>query len=279
MPEEKKKPFQWLTNIFEITWTLLKNTSRIWELARFEFHIQYRDSRLGLLWAILTPLTRIGVYWFVFGVGLRTGADRQGYPYIVWLVCGVSAWSYISRGILGGAAELRAKKGLIAKIDIPPYLILASKELALLMEHVMLLVIMFVIIFSNKWRPDFYAANLIYYIFCVLCFSFAAAAVFSALSLIAADFQRLLDSVMRLMFFLSPIFWSPGDNLPAWFYQFLFINPIYYIITGYRNSLLFHQNFWERSTETVAFWLVTLLFYIYGCQWQSRIHEEMADFI
>ena len=69
MTEEKKSPFQWLMNIFEITWTLLKNTSRIWELARFEFSLQYRDSRLGGLWAILTPLMQISIYWLVFGIG------------------------------------------------------------------------------------------------------------------------------------------------------------------------------------------------------------------
>lgn len=279
MTEEKKSPFQWLMNIFEITWTLLKNTSRIWELARFEFSLQYRDSRLGGLWAILTPLMQISIYWLVFGIGLRGNANRDGYPYIVWLICGLTAWNYLSRCVLSGAGELRAKKGLISKIDIHPYLILASRELSLLLEHILMLIVMSLMLVANGWRPDRYAVNLIYYIFSSLCFSFALSTIFSALALLAADFRRFLGSAMRMMFFLSPTLWTPGNNLPLWFHILFRLNPFNYIVTGYRESLLYHQAFWTRPVETAVFWGITLILYGYGCQWQSRIYQELADFV
>ena len=277
--EERKNPFQWLINIWTVTITLLRNTPRVWELARFEFTLQYRDSRLGMVWAILSPLTQIGVYWFTFGIGLRHGSPMGGYPYVVWLVCGMTAWNHLSKGVLSGAGELRSKQGLIAKVSIPPYLLLASRALAALMDHALQIAIMFTIMVANGWRPDHYAPNLCYYIFCSFCFCIAASTIFSAFTLIAADFRRLLESAMRLLFFLSPIFWNPGDNLPAWFQILLVISPFSYIVTGYRNSLLFHQNFWQRPMETAAFWTLTVLLYLFGCQWQSKLHEKMADFI
>ena len=194
-------------------------------------------------------------------------------------MCGVTAWSYLSKGILSGAGELRSKLGLISKIDIPPFLLLGSKELALLMEHLVLLLVMFALMASNGWRPDRYAINLAYYLFCTLCFSFAADMIFSALALVASDFRLFLGSIMRLLFFLSPVFWTPREDLPSPIYTALLNNPFSYIITGYRNSLLYHQNFWQRPIETAIFWSITLLFYLYGCQWQNSIHERLADFV
>ena len=193
-----KNPFQWLINIWINVWTvtvtLLRDIPRVWELARFEFTLQYRDSHLGLVWAILSPLTQIGVYWFTFGIGLRHGSPMGEYPFIVWLVCGMTAWNHLSKGILGGAGELRAKQSLISKVSIPPYLLLVSQEVAFLMDQIMRLLIMFLLMVANGWRPDRYALNLCYYIFCSLCFCVASSTVFSVLTLIAADFRRLLES-------------------------------------------------------------------------------------
>lgn len=270
--------FRWFDDAYDVTRTLARSLSKIWGVALFEFRIQYRDSRLGLLWAILTPLTQIGVYWFVFGVGLRGGSVRDGYPFVVWLVCGVTAWSHLSKGILGGAGELRSRQGLISKISIPPYVLLASRELKIFLDHALLLFIMFLILLSNGWRPDLHAAHLVYYLLCAVWLAFSLDMVFSALALIAADFRRLLSSAMRLLFFVSPIFWSPPDGLPPWFYTLFALDPLNYVITGYRNSLLYHQDPWERPGESLFFWAFTLVFYLIGCRYQRDIRDRVADF-
>lgn len=274
-----KLTFQWIRNLTEVTQTLLRNTPRIWELARFQFSIMYRDANLDMLWAILSPLTQIGVYWFVFSIGLRYTGTMGEYPYLVWMVCGIVAWNLLSKAVLTGAGELRAQKGLISKVSIPPYLLLASKEMALFINSIPMTLIMFLLMWSNGWRPDIFAWNLLYYILCSVCFGMASSMLFSVLTLMANDFRRFLQAALRVIFFLTPIIWNPKGDMPQWFQIMRKVNPFDYIVWGYRNSLLYHMNFWENMQGLLAFWILTLAMYAIGCQWQSRVREGIADFL
>lgn len=57
------------------------NFYKIYKLALYDFITPLRDTYLGALWIILSPLSQIGVYWFVFGLGIRNGKPIDGHPF------------------------------------------------------------------------------------------------------------------------------------------------------------------------------------------------------
>ena len=266
-------------NFFYILFDLLRKTFRIWSLAFFEFKLLYRDSRLGMLWAILSPLSQIGVYWFVFGIGLRVRSNMAGYPYLVWMLPGITAWYFCSKGVLTGAGELRSKLQLISKVNMPPYVLLASKIIAILLDHLILALIMFIILFANGWTPETHSWQMLYYTLSALIFMFALSMATSVLTLYANDFQRGLAAIMRLMFFMTPILWLPREDMPTWFVRVTDFNPFYYVINGYRSALLYRTDFWTDARGATVFWGTTLLLFALGCQWQTKIKNELSDFL
>ena len=69
---------------------------QIIKLAGSDLRRTYRASALGWAWAVIKPLVTIFVYWFAFSIGLRKGGDIAGYPFVLWLICGIVPWFYMS---------------------------------------------------------------------------------------------------------------------------------------------------------------------------------------
>lgn len=63
-----------------------------------DFKQRYSKSYLGLFWSYIQPMINIGVMWFVFSVGFRTGDTEPGIPFILWLICGLVPWYFFFRG-------------------------------------------------------------------------------------------------------------------------------------------------------------------------------------
>ena len=82
-----------------------QNRKLIYILAKNDFKKRYAGSYLGTIWAFIQPVVTICVYWFVFGLALRNGADR-GVPYVLWLIAGLVPWFFFQEGWMSGTNAL-----------------------------------------------------------------------------------------------------------------------------------------------------------------------------
>ena len=118
---------------------IFRNFKRIGRISIHDFYRRNKDTRLGFLWNILTPLIQVLIYWFVFGIGLRSGKPiAQGgtqYDYLVWLFTGLFTWIYLRGAIIDGANCIYVKYSLISKMKIPLSILSVTSVLtALLMS-------------------------------------------------------------------------------------------------------------------------------------------------
>jgi len=67
----------------------ISNIYRIFLIAKYEILAENRDSKLGILWNVLNPLIQISTYWFVFGIGIRSGKPVDGIEFLDWLLAGM----------------------------------------------------------------------------------------------------------------------------------------------------------------------------------------------
>ena len=73
------------------------NLKLISELSKNDLKKRFADSYFGILWAFVSPIITICVYWFVFTVGMRGGGNEvNGYPYVLWLISGLIPWFLFS---------------------------------------------------------------------------------------------------------------------------------------------------------------------------------------
>lgn len=269
----------YLKYLVRMTTDIFSNFSRIIELAKFEYKLITKGMALGQIWRLLNPLIQIGMYWLVFGLGIRNGAPVDGIPYVVWLSCGITAWLMASKGVGTSARSIYDKTSMLTRSNIPTCLIPISASVANIMDSVWLIVVLLIMFVCNGGIFTWYALGLVYYTLCIFVFNSVFGLIASVLGVLARDFLNLIQAVLRMLFFVSPIFWSPGSSSAQLFAVFSLYNPFAYVINGFRDSLLYNIPFWERTQELQIFWGMMLVLYLLGALFQSKLRKNLLDFV
>ena len=90
------------------------------------------------------------------------------------------------------------------------------------------------------------------------------------------DITQVVGVVTQLWFWLTPIIWQP-DMLPEKYRIFLKLNPLYYVVEGYRSSFTTHTGFWQNPSMGAYFWVVALLVFGLGGWVFRRLKPDFVE--
>jgi teichoic acid transport system permease protein len=102
----------------------------------------------------------------------------------------------------------------------------------------------------------------------------------SALCVFFKDMAQLVNIVLQVGVWATPIMWNFDgmlDKIPLWLAYLLKLNPMYYITSGYRDSIIGHTGFWTRPLLTVYFWVFTVVIYLIGTRVFKKLQPQFAD--
>ena len=262
----------------EVLCEIWVNRARMMRIARFDIKKENRNLYLGTLWKIISPLIQLGTFWLVFGIGIRGGEPVDGIPFLVWLLTGLVPWFFIRQGIASGALSISGKASLVFKIKYPISTVPVGAILICLYDSMIMLVILTIIYAFHGIFPNLHWLNLIYYIVYIFAFLVSLALVTSVIVQLAKDFGHLITSLLQLLFFLTPIFWQE-NNVPEWARMFFIVNPVRYVVNGYRYALLYGVNFYERPGLMIFFWSIVVLLFLAGCAMQRKYATRFVDWM
>ena len=190
---------------------------------------KYKNSFLGVLWSFINPLLQIAVYAFVFQIIMRSNIEN----YAVYLCFALVPWQYFSSVVLRGAATIIDNGNIIKKVYFPreilPISIVTSEGINFLIST--LIILGFVIVSGIGLSVNIFWYFLIVIIQYII--SLGISFIVSSLSVYFRDLLHLLGVFMQLLFYATPIVYSAQD-VPASFRWLLKINPMSYLIEGYR---------------------------------------------
>ncbi|MFB6498744.1 ABC transporter permease [Bacillus haynesii] len=258
----------------------------ILRLAAYETKSKYQMNYLGVLWQFLNPLIQMLAYWFVFGIGIRKSSEMVTgigeVPFIIWMLAGLIPWFFISPTILDGSNSVYKRINMVAKMNFPISSLPSVAIVANLFSYFVMMAIYVIVLLAFGIYPNLQWLEYIYYLFCMIVFMFAFSLFNSTISVLVRDYQFLLQSVTRLLFFLLPIFWDIstqlGDKHPA-LLNVIKLNPLFYIIDGFRNSFLGGSWFFEDATYMLYFWAFTLLLLTVGAVLHMKFRDRFVDFL
>ena len=273
--ERNKEPVFW-ERVFLTTREIVDNFIMLLRIARYDYRLKNKDAHLGKLWSLLTPLIQIGTFWLVFGLGLRSGRDVDGHPYMVWMLSGLIPWFFISEAITKGANAIYSKGNTVVRMKFPIATVPVSAVFTAFFEHLVMLALMYVMLFYHGYFPTWYHLNLIYYVIYSLFFLCSLAMVTSVFTMLARDFQKVLVSFMRLLFYVTPILWTM-DRMPKIYQDILKLNPVLYVVDGFRESILFDEPFYYNVQEMCFFWGINFVLWIVGCNLQYKYKKKFID--
>ncbi|WP_000836011.1 ABC transporter permease [Bacillus mycoides] len=251
----------------------------ICRLSLYELKQAYAGNALGILWVFLNPFTQIGVYWLVFGLGIRGGAPVNGVPYFVWLVCGLIPWFFISASISQGSNSIYSRLNTVSKMNFPLSVIPTYVVISQLYTHCVLVILMLMISLISQGWHIINIFTLLYGMFAVTVFLIALGFITSTLSTMLRDIHLLIQSITRMLFFLTPVFWVPKENMPEVFLLIVKLNPFYYILEIYRGAVAYGQSSIIFSGYTLYFWGMVIVLFVVGSILHIKFRKQFVDYL
>jgi len=270
---------KFLKGIKEFLFDIFEKRYLIFELVKRDFKSRYLGSTLGLLWAVLQPCMMMLIMWFVFTFGLKTGRGPGGVPFICYLFTGMFAWNYFFDSISSSTNSILEYSFLVKKVNFRLSILPIVKLLSAFIMHAIFFFIVFVVLLVNGIYPSLYWLQLIYYFFCMMLLALGISWMTSSMNVFTRDVGYIVSIILQFGFWLTPIFWSV-ENLPAKWHIFIKINPMAYVLNGYRDSLIFHRAIWRADSHSAAvFWAVTVVLLFSGMVVFKKLRPHFADVI
>lgn len=248
---------------------------RTLRLALYELRSRRSGMLLGRLWDVLNPLFQILIYWFVFSVGLKT-QTREGFPYAIWLMCGMMPWMAMNASVTGAASSIAQSASVLKNVHVPMTIIPMKAIAKAYYEHLWTMGLLVIALTVTGIYPTVHWLELAYYLLASWVFLTGFALVTSSLTAVYPDFGEFLNPVMRLLFYVSSVVW-PLESLPDTLHQLLLLNPFAYIVEGYRRCLLYGEGLWLHVRQGLIFWMIALCMLVLGCVMHTRLRDQFVD--
>ncbi len=254
---------------------IYKNRKLILSLAKNDFKTKYAGSYLGIFWAFVQPIITIMVYWFVFSVGLRQGAIGK-VPYALWLVSGLVPWFFFSDALVGGTNALIEYNYLVKKVVFNINILPVVKVLSAGVVHVFFVVFTVLLYTVLGYFPGMYFLQLLYYSICIFVLSLAIVYVTSSVVVFFRDLTQVINIVLQVGIWMTPIMWQI-NIVPRGIRWIFYLNPFYYIVNGFRDSMIDKVLIIDRWGQGIYFWSVVCILFILGTRLFKRLQVHFAD--
>ena len=260
---------------FSFVMDLFKNRRLLWDLTKKDLKQRYLGSALGILWAFIQPTITVFILWFVFQVGFKS-TPVDDFPFILWLICGMFPWFYFNDGLMGATGSIIANGFLVKKVVFRVSLLPVIQLTSALIVNAFFLCVLFVMFTAYGYMPTVYWIQVFYYLFAMICLTFGLSLITSALMVFLKDVGQIVAMLLQFGFWGTPIFWSL-KMIPVQFQWIFKINPMYYIVEGYRDSFIYHRWVWDVGFTSLGFWAITIVIILLGVFLFNKLRPHFAD--
>lgn len=258
------------------------NRKLIFKLAKNDFKTRYAGSYLGIVWAFVQPIITIIVYWFVFEYGLSAGAQlsRSGIeiPFVLWLSAGLIPWFFFSEALSSATNALIEYNYLVKKVVFKIEILPIVKVISALFVHAFFVAFILILYACYGHFPDVYTLQVVYYSFCMCMLVLAISYTTCSVVVFFRDLAHIIGIILQVGVWATPIMWQFSIIHNA-VLQFIFkLNPMFYIVQGYREALIEKTFVWQSALgQTAYFWGLTLFLFIFGKSMFKKLKPHFSD--
>lgn len=217
-----------------------------------EVRAKYKDSSLGIVWSLMRPLAQLVIYYVAIGQFL--GAARSIPDFAVFVFTGLTIWTLYSEIISAGTSSVLVNAGLVKKVYLPreifPLAAVGGALFNFAVQFIVLLAATFVV-----GRPPLtpYILLVPLAIALMVVLGTAIALVLSSVNVYLRDVQHIIEIVLLVLFWASPIVYSAGFVHTAlagsWLEQLYLANPITLAVLGMQRGL-----WMAGSSDLTQYW-------------------------
>lgn len=255
---------------------LFQSRHLIWKLAKNDFKKRYAGSYLGAVWAMIQPVVTVALYYVVFEIFLNGASRTEEAPYVLFLTAGLVPWFFFSEALNAGTNALREYDYLVKKVVFKISILPIIKIIAATFIHVFFIGVLLVIAALYGKFPTIYTIQIIYYSACLFLLVLAICYTTCSIVVFFKDLSQIISILLQIGMWATPILWDI-NLLPDTWQKILKINPLVYIVNGYRSAVYGREWFTQDFFSTVYFWMFTVVTFGIGTLVFKRLKVHFAD--
>jgi lipopolysaccharide transport system permease protein len=237
--------------------------------------VRYKQTAIGVAWALIRPLLTMLTFTIVFGHLARMPSN--GVPYPILVFAGLLPWQFFSAAFADAAASLVLNANLVSKVYFPRVIVPTSAIVVNAIDFAISFVFMAVLMLWYRFPPGWRVIFLPLFILLVCAVASAFGYWFAALNVKYRDFRYVIPFFVQFGVFISPVGFSSAVVPARW--RFLYsLNPMVGVIDGFRWSLLNGSAaiYWPSFMLSIV---LTLALLVLGIRYFRRTERTLADII
>lgn len=270
---------KWYDKFTVLPVELWQSRHLIWKLAKNDFKKRYAGSYLGAFWAMAQPVVTVGMYYVVFDIIMGGNASRTNadVPFVLFLTAGLVPWFYFNESWNNGTNALREYDYLVKKVVFKISILPIIKIIAATFIHAFFVLVLLVVAAIYGFYPSIYTIQLLYYSACLFIFVLALSYTTCAVVVFFRDLSQIISIALQIGMWATPILWDIDTLQNSKWVSVLKLNPLVYIVNGYRSAIYERQWFYEDFFSTMYFWIVTVVLFGVGALIFKRLKVHFAD--
>jgi len=254
--------------------------SELWEYRELtimmmvrDIKVRYKQTVLGVSWAIIQPLTSMIIFSIIFGRLAKIPSD--GVPYPIFVFSGLLAWNFFSTAVSAGGVSMVNAASMVSKVYFPRIVIPIAAIGVSVVDFLVSLVILLVLMLIYQITPT--TQLLLFPVFAIgLVMSAIGISMWlTAITVVYRDFRFVIPFMVQIWMYVTPIIY-PVSFVPESWRWVLYMNPVLGWVEGIRASILGQAINWQAVGSSSI--LTALLLYL-GMRYFHRAERRFADVI
>jgi len=237
-----------------------------------DIKIRYKQTVLGVAWAVLVPVLQLAIFTVVFGklAGIRPDGD---YPYPLFVLAGLVPWTFFSQAVALGGQSLVNQQQMLTKIYFPRLFVPAGAVGGCFVDFLVSFAVFAAVLAWYHYVPSWQMIFVPLLVLLTVVASLGAVFLLSALTVTYRDFRFVVPVMIQSLMYLSPVVY-PVTLVPERYQWILGLNPMTGIIDGFRSAILGKSwNFPTLLTSAVSAVIILLA----GTMYFRNTERRFAD--
>ena len=245
-------------------------------LAWRDIKVRYKQTVIGIAWAIIRPVLTMVVFTFIFG-GLAGLPSEVGVPYAIMVFAALLPWHFFSHSLSESSNSLIGNVSLVSKVYMPRLILPASTVVVNLVDFAISFFILVLMMVFYSFSPDWKIFTLPLFLFMAFITAYGFSLWFSALNVRYRDFRYIVPFIVQFGLYVSPVGFSSSVVPEKW--RLLYsVNPMVGVIDGFRWAILGGrvQIYWPGFLLSVV---LIIIIFVSGLFYFRNTERTFADVI
>ena len=244
-------------------------------LAWRDIAVQYKQTIMGVLWAVLRPLLTMMIFVVVFGKIAKL--PSEGVPYPIFVFAAMLPWTFFATAFASAGNSLVGNANLISKVYFPRLIIPAASIIVAAVDFLISFTILLALMFWYSYFPTWHMLTLPLFLLLGFFAAFGSGLFIASLNVKYRDFKFIIPFVAQLGLYISPVAFST-TLVPEKYQLLYYMNPMVAVIDGFRWAITGGKTAFN-STELIVSVVVVSLLCFFGAIYFRKTEKTFADVI